>query len=164
MVSFLIVLIVAPVLLGLSWMYVSPMSRLDGYTPVKVIIRLVLFMAIFGGLWAQLNFLVHSEPSNTFHIYGMALLVIEGIPMMFIVIYRMRGRPVVQMSQRLQWLWVISILSLIILVSRLSQEMQLNQLHFAIDQRYKMITLVVAGVLVGCVNALLHNYGVIKKK
>jgi membrane-associated HD superfamily phosphohydrolase len=145
-------------------MYTSPLPRLDGYLPVKVITRIVLFVAVFGGLWAQLTFLAHSEPSNTRRIYVVALLVIECIPMMFIMFYRMRGRPIVQMSQRLQWLWVISIFSLIILVSRLSHEIQLNQLYHPIDQRYKMITLVVAGVLVGCVNALLHIYGVIKKK
>jgi RsiW-degrading membrane proteinase PrsW (M82 family) len=86
--SFLIVLVFAPVLLGLLWMYMSPLRRLDGYTPVKVIIRIALFVAVFGGFLAQLNFLAHHEPLNTRRLYGIALLVIEAIPMLFIVFYR----------------------------------------------------------------------------
>lgn len=86
--SFFTVLLFAPVLLELLWMYMSPLRRLDGYIPAKVMIRIVLFAAIFGGFLAQLNFLAHHEPLNARRIYGMALLVIEAIPMLFIIFYR----------------------------------------------------------------------------
>jgi hypothetical protein len=88
MVSFLIVLLFAPVLLGLLWMYTSPLPRLDGYTPMKVTIRIALFVAVFVGFLAQLNFLAHNEPLNARRFYGMALLIIEAIPMLFIMFYR----------------------------------------------------------------------------
>lgn len=88
MVGFLTVLVFAPVLLGLLWIYTSPLPRLDGYTPVKVIIRIVLFAAIFGGFLTQLNFLAHNEPLNARRFYGMALLIVEVIPMLFIMFYR----------------------------------------------------------------------------
>jgi hypothetical protein len=88
MVSFLIVLVFAPVILGLLWMYTLPLSRLDGYTPLKVAFRIVLFVAVFGGIIAQLNFLAHNQPLNVRRFYGMALLVIEAIPILFILISR----------------------------------------------------------------------------
>jgi hypothetical protein len=74
-------------------MYTSPLPRLDGYTPVKVIIRIVLFVAVFGGFFAQFNFLAHNEPLNARRSYGMALLVIEAIPMLFIMFYRYYQNP-----------------------------------------------------------------------
>lgn len=92
MVNFLMMLVFAPLVLGLTWIYISPMPRLDGNTPVKVIIRIVLFVAIFGGFLAQLGFLAHHEPPNARRFYVMTLLVIEAIPGSFILISRDPGR------------------------------------------------------------------------
>ncbi len=192
MVSFLAALVFAPVLAGCTWIYVSPLRRLDGHTSVKGIIRIVLFVAIFGGMLTQLKFLVDNEPSNTSGPYIVALLAIDAIPILSILFYRdlrRRGakpanhidsspslgasegtgqgvgsREVRMSGQRVQWLWVTSIVSLGIFVSRLRHEMQLNRLHLAVNQPYKIITLAVAAVLTGCVTALLRAYGIIKKE
>jgi hypothetical protein len=88
MVSFLIVLAFAPVLFGLTWMFTSPLARLDGYTPVKVIIRIVLAATMLGVVAAQFNFLGHNIPLSARRPYGTALLAIECIPMMVIMFYR----------------------------------------------------------------------------
>ena len=88
MVSFLIVLAFAPVLWGSLWAYTSPLPRLDGYTLVKAIIRIVLAVAALGGMFVQLDYLVHHVPINSRRLYGNALLVIEGIPMLVIMFYR----------------------------------------------------------------------------
>jgi hypothetical protein len=74
-------------------MYTSPLPRLDGHTPAKVIIRIALFAAVFGGLLAQFNFLGHREPLNARRLYGMALLITEAIPMLFIIFYRYYKNP-----------------------------------------------------------------------
>ena len=88
MLSFLIALAFTPVLLGLLWMYTSPLRRLDGYTALKVIIRIVLFVAVMGAWFAQLGFLAHRVPSNTRRFYVITLLVIEAVPMFYIVFSR----------------------------------------------------------------------------
>jgi len=88
MVSFMVALLFAPVLVGLTWMYTSPLPRLNEYTPVKVIIRLVLSVALIGGLLAQVNFLAQHEPSNARRFYLLVLLVTECIPMLLIMFYR----------------------------------------------------------------------------
>ena len=88
MVSFLIVLAFAPVLWGSTWAYMSPLRRLDGYTLVKASIRIVLAAAIVGGIVAQFNYLGHHVPLNSRRLYGIGLLVIQGIPMLVIMIYR----------------------------------------------------------------------------
>ena len=93
MVSFLAVLVFAPVVLGLTWMYMSPLPRLHGYTLVKVIIRIVLVMAIFGGFLAQLNFLARNEPSNTRRFYVMAFVVIESVSILLVGFYRYYQNP-----------------------------------------------------------------------
>jgi hypothetical protein len=88
MVSFMVVLLFAPVLAWFTWMYTSPLPR---YTPVKVMIRLLWAVAILGGIIAQLAFLAHNNPLNARRFYGMALLVIEGIPLLFLLLYRCSG-------------------------------------------------------------------------
>ena len=88
MLNFLTALAFTPVLLGLMWLYTSPLRRLDGLTAVKVIIRIVLFVAVFGGWMFQLNFLGRSEPSNTRRFYVLTLLVIDVIPIFVIGFYR----------------------------------------------------------------------------
>jgi hypothetical protein len=88
MLSFLVALAFAPVLLGLVWIYTSPLRRLDGYSAVKVIIRIVLFVAIIGVGVVQLAFLAHSVPLSARHLYAIPLLAIEGIPLTILVIYR----------------------------------------------------------------------------
>ena len=90
--SFLVALAFAPALLAGLWLYTSPLRRLDGHTAVKVISRIVLFVAVFGGWMVQLDFLGQSVPSNTRRIYVMALLVIEAIPMSLIMFYRYPNR------------------------------------------------------------------------
>jgi hypothetical protein len=93
MISFLVALVFAPVLSGFTWMYMSPLPRLDGLTPVKVIIRIVLFVATLGGIFAQLNFLAHNEPLSARNFYGTALLGIEAVPILSILIYRYNRDP-----------------------------------------------------------------------
>lgn len=88
MVSFLIVLAFAPVLWGSLWAYTSPLPRLDGYTLVKAIIRIVLAVAALGGMVVQFDYLGHHIPLTSRRLYGIGLLVIEGIPMLVIMIYR----------------------------------------------------------------------------
>ncbi len=84
MVSFIVVFLFAPVLAWFTWMYTSPMPR---YTPVNVILRLPWGVAMIGGLFAQLIFLAHHEPLKNIRFYILALLVIEGIPLLFLLIY-----------------------------------------------------------------------------
>lgn len=96
--SFLVMLLFAPVLLGVTWVYMSPLPRLDVYTPWKVIIGRVLsktafFVLVLGGLFAQLNFLAHNVPSNTRRFWVMALLIMEAVPMLWIVFYRYYQNP-----------------------------------------------------------------------
>lgn len=55
---------------------------------MTVIIRMLLAVVILGGLFAQLYFLAHNVPSNSRRFYLMALLVVEGIPMLSIIFYR----------------------------------------------------------------------------
>jgi hypothetical protein len=70
------------------WIYMSPLPRMDGSAPTKVIMKIVLSVVIFGGLFAQLYFLAHSVPSNLRRLYLMALLVVEGIPILLIICFR----------------------------------------------------------------------------
>jgi peptidoglycan biosynthesis protein MviN/MurJ (putative lipid II flippase) len=86
MIGFLVALLFTPALVGMTWMLTSP--RLDGYAPWKVIIKILLAVAILGGMLAQLNFLAHNVPSNTRQFYLLTLLVIDAIPMLFIMISR----------------------------------------------------------------------------
>lgn len=88
MLSFLVALAFALVLLGLVWMYTSPLRRLDGYTAVKVIIRTVSVVAIVGVVVAQLAIIAHSVPLNARRLYAIPLLAIECIPLTLLVIYR----------------------------------------------------------------------------
>ncbi|TAM84406.1 MAG: hypothetical protein EPN47_01665 [Acidobacteria bacterium] len=59
---------------------------------MKVIIRIVLFVGVFGGWMVQLNFLGRSVSSNTRRFYVMALLVIEAIPIFLIGFYHNPSR------------------------------------------------------------------------
>jgi hypothetical protein len=93
MIDFLKMLPFAPVIVGLTWLYMSPLRRLDGNTLAKVIIRIALSTAILGGFFAQLNFLAHREPANLRRPYLMALLIIEAIPMLTIMFYRTNKDP-----------------------------------------------------------------------
>jgi len=93
MTNFLLALSFAPVVFGLLWIYMSPLSRLDGFTFVKVIIRVALFFLTMGGLFAQLGFIAQRVPMPTRRIYILALLIIEGIPMLGFMFYRVRQNP-----------------------------------------------------------------------
>lgn len=55
---------------------------------MAVFMRAVLSVVILGGLFAQLYFLAHDVPSNSRRFYLMALLVVEGVPMLSIIVYR----------------------------------------------------------------------------
>jgi hypothetical protein len=92
MVSFLIGLAFTPVLVSLTWIYSSPMPRLDRCPPmkvtIKVIIKTALCVAILGGMLAQLDYLAHHVPSSARGPYVFALLVIDAIPILSILIYR----------------------------------------------------------------------------
>ncbi len=80
MVSFLMMLALAPVEWGFTWMYASPLRRMDGYFWGKLIVRVVLAVAILGGLGAQLNFVANREPSlHARQFYLLALLIIEAV-------------------------------------------------------------------------------------
>lgn len=92
MLSFLAALAFAPVLLGLVWMYTSPLRRLDGHTALKVIIRVVLAAGVFGIGVAQLAIIAHSVPVKSRRVYAIPLLVIEAIPTLAILFYRDPGR------------------------------------------------------------------------
>jgi len=157
--------------------------RLYGYTPGKVIIRIVLAVAMFGGMLAQLTFVVHNVPPNTRQFYLLTVLIVDAIPMLFIMISRDPSRcksksathtdssaslepsetagQGVRSSEgqisghRAVPLWLASIVSLVVFIVRLLHS------HSA-DLQSKMATLLVAGILSGCVTALLRNYGVIK--
>ena len=88
MLSFLAALAFTPVVLGLLWIYMSPLRRLDGHTVLKVVIRVVLFVAVMGVWFAQLGFLAYRVPSNARRFYVISLLAIEAIPMLYIVFSR----------------------------------------------------------------------------
>lgn len=94
MVSFLIMLVLAPVEWGLTWIYASLPRRVNGdfwnkFILIKFVIWITFIAVILGGFGAQLNFLAHREPSlHARQIYLMALLTIEGLPMLTIMIYR----------------------------------------------------------------------------
>lgn len=88
MASFLMVLVFAPILLGATWLYTSPLQRLGQNTPAKVTIRIVLFAVMLGGLFAQLDFLAHNVPTNSRRYYLLSLLVVECVPMLAIMFYR----------------------------------------------------------------------------
>lgn len=103
MASFLMMLALAPIMWGLTWIYASPLRSLDGYFWVKLIVRVVFVVVILGGFGAQLNFLAHREPSlHTRQFYLLALLIIEGIPMLAILIYRYYQDP---SSYWVDWKW-----------------------------------------------------------
>lgn len=88
-VSFLMMLTLAPVMWWVTWIYMSPLHRLDGHFWVKLVVRVVLCVIVLGGLFAQLGFLVHGELSlHARRFYLGALLLIEGVPILAIVFYR----------------------------------------------------------------------------
>jgi hypothetical protein len=93
MIDFLKMLPFAPGIVGLTWLYMSPLRRLDGNTLTKVLIRVALSVAILGGFFAQLNFLAHREPVDLRRPYLMALLIIQAIPMLAIMFYRTHKDP-----------------------------------------------------------------------
>lgn len=94
MVSFLMMLALAPVEWGFTWMYASPLRRMDGYFWGKLIVRVVLAVAILGGLGAQLNFVANREPSlHARQFYLLALLIIEAVPGLAILFYRYYQNP-----------------------------------------------------------------------
>jgi hypothetical protein len=88
MVSFFVMLIFAPMLLWATRIFMSPSPHADERAQTTGIIRILLAVAILGGLFAQLYFLAHNVPSNSRRFYLLALLVIEGIPMLVIICYR----------------------------------------------------------------------------
>jgi len=94
MVSFLMMLALAPVMWGFTWIYASPWRRLDGYFWPKLIARVVFCVAMLGGFGAQLNFVANRNPSmNTRQWCLLALVVIEGLPMLAIMFYRYYQNP-----------------------------------------------------------------------
>ena len=88
MVSLLVALAFAPLLLASTWMYMSPLSRLDGHPAAKVIVKIVLAAVVLGGGIAQLNFLGHKVPLSARSFWGLALLITEGIPILAVMFYR----------------------------------------------------------------------------
>lgn len=88
MVSFFVALAFAPVLLGATWMYMSPLSRLDGHAIAKAIIKIVLAIVLTGGFFGQLGLLAHYVPLDTRRFWMMALVIIEGIPLLSLLLYR----------------------------------------------------------------------------
>jgi len=89
MVSFLMMLALAPVVWGITWIYASPLHRLDGKFWLKLSSRVVLCAVLLGGMGAQLIFLGDREPSpNTRQFYVLAFLIIEGLPALAILFYR----------------------------------------------------------------------------
>ena len=92
MVSLLMMLVFAPILVLFTRMYLSPLPRLDRYNSTKVLLRIVLAVAVLGGLLAQLNFLAHHETPSARRAYLLALLIIEGIPVLIIGFRRGPGR------------------------------------------------------------------------
>jgi|SRR5271154_3328990 len=89
MASFLMMLALVPLMWGVTWIYASPMRRLDRYFWLKLLFRVLLTVIVLGGLLAQLNFLAHREPSlHARHIYVGTLLLIEVIPTLAILFYR----------------------------------------------------------------------------
>jgi hypothetical protein len=70
------------------WMYMSPLSALAGHAVAKVIIRLALAIVVLGGLFAQLGLLAHNVPLETRRFWMLSLLIVEGIPLLSILLYR----------------------------------------------------------------------------
>jgi hypothetical protein len=82
-------LMFAPVVWWVTWIYMSPLHHLKGKFWVKLMIRVVLCTSLLGGVGAQLNFLAHRVTSlhtRQFHFLG--LLIIECIPALAIMFYR----------------------------------------------------------------------------
>ena len=88
MVTFLVALAFAPVLFGGMWMYMSPLPALGGHTVAKAILRIVLAIVVVRGLFAQLGLLAHNVPLDTRRFWMLALLVVEGIPLLSVLLYR----------------------------------------------------------------------------
>ena len=88
MASFLMMLALAPLMWGLTWIHASPMRRLDRYFWLKFIVHVVFSVIIIGGLLAQMNFLGHREAGHTRQFYLLAFLIIEAVPAMAIIFYR----------------------------------------------------------------------------
>jgi hypothetical protein len=82
--SFITVLVFSPMLLMCAWWYTSPLALFGQRTVVKAAIRLVSCVAMLGGICVQLNYLRHNLPIRDLRIGVNSLLVIEGIPMIYI--------------------------------------------------------------------------------
>jgi hypothetical protein len=102
--SFFVMLLFAPVVLGLLWAYTSPRPRPERHDIVLTLIRVFLFAAVFGGILAQENYLAHHEPVSRRGFYGGALFLMECVPMLFIIFYRYyreQNRPASQLAKSL---------------------------------------------------------------
>ena len=94
MVSFLMMLALAPADWGMTWFYISFPRHLNGdfwtkYPLIKFIAWAVFVVVTMGGFGIQLDFIAHRElSSHARQFYLMALLIIEGLPMLAIMIYR----------------------------------------------------------------------------
>ena len=94
MVSVLMMLVLAPVMWAATWIYSLLPRYMNGYFwtkyfLIKFLVWVVCVVAIGGGLLAQLDFIAHRQPSlHAREFYLIALLLIEGIPMLAICIYR----------------------------------------------------------------------------
>ena len=84
MESLLVVLAFAPVLLGLAWIFTAPSSQ--GSTLVKIGIKLPIAVAFLGGIFAQIAYLCHNISLHDRRFYVYALLIVEVIPMSYILI------------------------------------------------------------------------------
>jgi hypothetical protein len=70
------------------WMYMSPLPRLDEHMLAKAMIRIVLAVVLMGGLFWQLGFLAQHVPLNTRRFWMLALLIVEGIPLLSTGLYK----------------------------------------------------------------------------
>ena len=93
MVNFLMLLPLAPVMWGFTWIYASPWRRLDGYFWVKLILRVMSCVVLLGGFLAHIAFLARHEPPNTRGPYMFALIAFDAIPSMAIMFYRYYQAP-----------------------------------------------------------------------
>jgi hypothetical protein len=81
-----------PVFIGLMWIYTSPSSSRLGKLS-KVFVRLILFVAIFGGILVQEDYLSINAPSRQRSLYLGFCFLLEAIPMLFIMLHRYRENP-----------------------------------------------------------------------
>ena len=86
--SGIIALLFVPIFIGLTWLYTSPLSGIKLGSFAKALLRIALFVAIFGGILAQVNYLATNEPPSTRNFCGGLCVLLEIVPIIFILFYR----------------------------------------------------------------------------